>query len=154
MKYIKIKIIEFRDPAAYTALQQADAELRELVQAADAAQREAAEIEKLAKQSGLPADLELAESEKAKARGMASLLIGARGKVKAASELHGKKAKAHKMVGTFGYQEIDPARMEVVRLLDDAGQPFPTDAVFGYEVVDAEPPMPKWGIPDPVAQAS
>lgn len=154
MRYIKIKIIEYRDPAAYDALQQAGADLRELTESADVAKREADELDKLAKQSSLPADLELAEAEKAKARGIASLIIAARGKVKAASELHGKKAKAHKMVGTFGYQEIDTARMEAVRLLDDAGNPFPPDAVFGYEVVDANPPRPKWGTPDPVAPAA
>lgn len=149
MKYIKIKIVEFRDSAAYAVLQQADADLRELMAAADAAKREAAEIEHLAKESQAPADLEKAESAKARARALASSIITAREKVGIVSEAHGKKAKAHKMVGTFGYQEVDPARMEVVRLLDEAGNPFPADAVFGYEVVDAEPPMPTWGIPDP-----
>lgn len=54
------------------------------------------------------------------------------------------------MIGTLGYQEIDSARMEVVRLLDESGNPFPADAVFGYEVVDADPPMPNWGTADPV----
>lgn len=154
MIYIKIRIIECRDNAAYAALQQADADLRELAESADAAKREADEIEQLAKQSQAPADLEKAEAAKVRARALASTILTAREKVKLASEAHGKKARTHKMVGAFGYQEIDSVRMEVLRLLDEHGNPFPADAVFGYEVVDAQPPMPNWGIPDPIAPAT
>jgi hypothetical protein len=154
MRYIKIKIIEFRDNQAYADLQQAAAELADLTNAADAQARQAAEIDKLAKASGLPGDAELAAAESGKAKAMASALITARMKVSNASEAHSRKAKGHAKVGSFGYQEIESGRMEVVRLLDERGQPFPPDAVFGYEVVDANPPMPKWGTPDPVAPAA
>lgn len=154
MKYIKIKIVEYRDNQAYTDLQQAAAELTELTQTADAQARQAAEIDKLAKASGLPSDAELAAAEAGKARAMSSSLITTRMKVSYASEAHSRKAKAHAKVGTFGYQELTPDTLELVRLLDERGQPFPADAVFGYEVVDANPPIPKWGTPDPVAPAA
>jgi hypothetical protein len=154
MKYILIKVIEYRDNQAYAELQQAAADLDELTKATDAHARQAAEIDKLAKASGLPGDTELAAAETGKARALASSLITARMKVSNASEAHSRKAKGHAKVGSFGYQEIDPVRMEVVRILDERGQPFPADAVFGYEVVDANPPRPKWGTPDPVAPAA
>ena len=156
MKYIKIKIIEYRDNQAYADLQAAAAELNDLTAQHDAAARNAAEIDKLAKASGLPADAEIAAAEAGKARALASALIAARGKVSHASEAHQRKARNPAKagtfgVGTFGYQELTPDTLELVRLLDEQGKPFPADAVFGYEVVDADPPMPKWGTPDPVA---
>lgn len=154
MRYIKIKIIEYRDNQAYADLQAAAAALNEITAATEAAKRNAEEIDKLAKLSGLPADIELAAAEAGKARAMASSLIVARMKVSNASENHARKAKGHAQVGTFGYQELDPVKLELVRLLDESGRPFPPEAVFGYEVVDADPPMPKWGTPDSVAPAA
>lgn len=148
MKYIKIKFIEYRDNNVYADLQQADKELREITDSADTAKREAAEIEQLAKDSQSPADLEKAEAAKARARLFFSSIIIAREKLKVISESHTKQAKAHKKVGTFGYQEIDSSRMEVMRLLDEEGNLVPSNAVFCYEVVDSDPPMPGWGIPD------
>ena len=59
-----------------------------------------------------------------------------------ASENHTRKAKSHAKVGTFGYQKLDPVKLELVRLLDEQGKPFPPDAIFGYEIVDVEPPTP------------
>ena len=154
MRYIKFRIVEYRDNQAYADLQAAAAELGDLTAQHDAATRNAAEIDKLAKASGLPGDAEIAAAEAGKARALASALIAARGKVSHASEVHSKKARGHAKVGTFGYQELTPDTLELVRLLDEQGKPFPPDAVFGYEVEDANPPMPKWGIPDPVAPAA
>lgn len=153
MKYIKIKIIEHRDNQAYDDLQKAAAELNALAIEHDTATREAAEIEKLAKASGLPGDLETAAAATGKAKALASALIAARGKVSHASENHRKKALGHAKVGTFGYQELTPDTLELVRLLDEEGNPFPPDAVFGYEVVDAKPPLPVWARP-PVKPAA
>jgi hypothetical protein len=67
-------------------------------------------------------------------------------KVHFASEAHTKAAFTHAKVGTYGYQEIETQKNEVVRLLDEAGNTFPADAVFGYEVVDDNPPPPAWAI--------
>lgn len=148
MKYIKIKIVEYRDNTAHADLQQAAAELNQIITSADASRREATEIEDLAKQSNLASDIALAEAEKEKSGKLSSSVLAAKMKVKYLSQSSTKRAFDHAMVGTFGYQEIDSATMTVVRLLDESGQPYPRDAIFGYEVVDVEPPMPAWGIPD------
>ena len=148
MKYIRIRIIEHRDNVAYKTLQQAAADLNDMSAAADAANRQASDLENLAKQSQLPSDIDIAAGEKAKAKALASAIITARMKVQNASEHHSKMSTQNRLCGAFGYQEIDSSKMEVLRLLDEAGNPFPKDAVFGYEVVDAEPPMPIWGVPD------
>ena len=76
MKYIKVRIIEYRDNQAYADLQAAAAELNELTAQHDAAARNAAAIDKLAKASGLPADIEIAAAEDGKARALASALAG------------------------------------------------------------------------------
>ncbi len=148
MKYIKIKIIECRDNNAYSDLQRAAAELNDAITAAEAAERHAGELDALAQRSQSPSDINIANVERAKAQALVSALIGARMKVQQASECHRKNCRTHGLVGVFGYQEIETSKMEVQRLLDEAGNPFPADAVFGYEVVDADPPMPVWGIPD------
>lgn len=148
MKYAKIKILECRDNAAFANLQQAAAELVELEHSAEDANRHADEIEKLAGRSHAPADLELAAGERAKANALASAILAARMKAKQASEMHRRMAFSHRMVGTFGYQEIDPIDSKVIRLLDEAGNPFPPDMVFGYDIADANPPFPAWGISD------
>lgn len=149
MQYIKIRILEFRDNQAQADLNQVAVDFNRLVADADDAARLASEIEALAKRSQSPADLELAVSQRAAAQALASSMTTARMKVKHASEANAKRARTHMQTGTFGYQEIDPTKMEVVRLLDEAGNPFPAGAVFCYEVADAEPLMPSWGIPDP-----
>ena len=56
-------------------------------------------------------------------------------------------AKLHPRVGTLGYQEIDPETRTVVALRDINGVPFPSNAVYGYEIVDPIPVLPVWGIP-------
>lgn len=150
MKYIKIKIVEYRDPQAYADLQQAATELSSLSASVDAVMRLANELDELAKQSQLPADLGLAASESANSKALASSLIAARMKVKHASEANSRKAFGHPKVGTFGYQEIDSSTMKVLAIKDDQGNPFPAGDVFGYEVADADPPMPAWGQPDQI----
>ena len=50
----------------------------------------------------------------------------------------------HKKAGTFGYQVLNDAGTEVVKIVDEAGNDLPATAVYSYEVVDDDPPLPAW----------
>jgi hypothetical protein len=56
------------------------------------------------------------------------------------------KAGSHRKVGTFGFQEINNG--VVLALKDEKGNPYPSSAAIGYEVIEADPDMPPWGIAD------
>lgn len=50
----------------------------------------------------------------------------------------------HKNVGTFGYQVLNDAGTHVGYIVDEAGNHLPTNAVYAFEVVDPDPPLPQW----------
>lgn len=50
----------------------------------------------------------------------------------------------HPMVGTFGYQVLNDAGTEVMKIVDAAGNDLPEKAVYAYEVADNRPPLPAW----------
>jgi hypothetical protein len=50
----------------------------------------------------------------------------------------------HKKVGTFGYQVLNDAGTEVVKIIDESGNDLPAKAVYAFEVVDDNPPLPSW----------
>ena len=50
----------------------------------------------------------------------------------------------HKKVGTFGYQVLNDAGTHVGYIVDEAGNHLPTSAVYAFEVVDPDPPLPEW----------
>jgi hypothetical protein len=50
----------------------------------------------------------------------------------------------HTMVGTFGYQVWNDAGTGVVKIVDDAGNDLPVEAVFSYDIVDDNPTPPAW----------
>jgi len=62
----------------------------------------------------------------------------------AAAEAQARAASKHEKAGTFGYQVLDDAGTHDTRLVDDAGNDLPAQAVFSYEVVDDHPPLPRW----------
>lgn len=55
-----------------------------------------------------------------------------------------RAARAHKKVGTFGYQVLNEIGTVVEKLVDEAGNGLPAEAVFSYEVFDHHPPLPAW----------
>jgi hypothetical protein len=50
----------------------------------------------------------------------------------------------HKKVGTFGYQVLNDAGTHVGYIVDEVGNHLPTNAVYAFEVVDPDPPLPEW----------
>ena len=62
----------------------------------------------------------------------------------AASAAEIAAARAHKQVGTFGYQVLDETGSRVAMVVDEAGDYLPAQALYTYEVVDENPPPPEW----------
>lgn len=50
----------------------------------------------------------------------------------------------HKKVGTFGYQVLNDAGTHVGYIVDEDGNHLPAKAVYAFEVVDTDPPLPEW----------
>lgn len=50
----------------------------------------------------------------------------------------------HKKVGTFGYQVLNDAGTEAVKIVDESGNDLPAQAVYAFEIVDPDPPLPEW----------
>jgi hypothetical protein len=63
---------------------------------------------------------------------------------KAAADAETRAARAHKKAGTFGYQVLHDAGTHVAMVVDEAGDYLPIKAVYSYEVVDENPPLPEW----------
>ena len=59
-----------------------------------------------------------------------------------------KRAEAallrHKKVGTFGYQVLNSAGTEMIKIVDESGRDLPAEAVYAFEVVDTYPSRPAW----------
>ena len=51
-------------------------------------------------------------------------------------------ARKHRKVGTFGYQILDDFGTRVIRVVDERGNDLPENAVYAYELVETDPPMP------------
>lgn len=62
----------------------------------------------------------------------------------AAVEAEARAASKHEKAGTFGYQVFNDAGTHVTKIVDEAGNDLPAQAVFSYEVVDDHPPLPAW----------
>ncbi len=63
---------------------------------------------------------------------------------KVAADAEVRTARAHKKVGTFGYQVIDETGSRVAMVVDEDGDYLPAQAVYSFEVVDDNPPPPEW----------
>ena len=63
---------------------------------------------------------------------------------KASAEAEVRAAHQHQKVGTFGYQVLSAAGTHVAMVVDEAGNYLPVQAVYSYEVVDENPPLPEW----------
>ncbi len=50
----------------------------------------------------------------------------------------------HEKAGTFGYQIFNKAGTYVAMIVNEAGEYLPVQAVYSYELVDENPPRPKW----------
>jgi hypothetical protein len=150
MKLMKVKFTEWRDPPA--ARRAATPTEMDTVQATLAVLA--------AKEAELKADFErkqaqrkIADSEALKAEHLAiateldNLVATQRGAL-ATQKALGQEAlagmKAHPMTARFGYQVLNDAGTEVLMLVDEAGEALPEGAVYGYEIVDQDPPSPAW----------
>lgn len=63
---------------------------------------------------------------------------------KATADAETRAARAHKKCGTFGYQILNKAGTYVAMVVDESGEYLPRQAVYSYEVVDDDPPLPEW----------
>lgn len=157
MKYIKIIILEYRDSdksAEVLALNDAAKSANALRDQAASLSADAADLQKKidltkdpAARSQLDDLLSKSNTKLAKAQ---QQLAAASSVLQHASDTAQAARTTHKMVNTFGYQEIDdtnPAYMVVVRLTDEAGNTLSLKAQIGYAVLDDNPPMPSWGKP-------
>jgi len=62
----------------------------------------------------------------------------------AAPEAETRAASGDEKTGTFGYQVFNDGGTHVTKLVDEAGNDLPAQAVYSYEVVDDHPPLPEW----------
>ena len=62
----------------------------------------------------------------------------------AVADAAARAAREHKKIGTFGYQVLNDAGTNVEYIVDEAGNYLPPKAVYSYEVVDDNPPLPQW----------
>lgn len=152
MKVMKISFTEWRDPPSPANARVA------AVSEIDAAQAKLAELD--ARDADVRGDidhaqtlLKIADSGQLRERLAGSVMEAdnifvarkaALAALQAAGEATVEAMKSHARVGTFGYQVIDESVMEVVKLVDEAGGDLPAGAVYGYEIVDTNPPAPAW----------
>jgi len=147
MQYIKIRILEWRDEASFNLLQKVGTQARAALEKAEAARGRASSLTaQLAKTDERLQQLH-DQTEAAAARSLAAQLTNEANALQAiadqASADNSKKRSTHKMCGTFGYQIVDESG-NVESIVDEAGAPYPADAIYGYEVADANPPAPSW----------
>lgn len=142
MRYMKIQITAWRDRATlrltatqrqFAALDERELSIRQILADSETPQADAVDQQatnpELAQVSADRTALHDGEESLAKAAIAASLM--------------------HSRVGSFGYQEINDEGTEMVSIRDEAGNLFPATALYEYEIVDRDPPMPKWGTPPP-----
>ncbi len=67
---------------------------------------------------------------------------------KAAADAEVGAARAHRQVGTFGYQVLDETGSRVAVVVNEAGDYLPAQALYTFEVVDENPPLPLWASED------
>lgn len=60
------------------------------------------------------------------------------------AEAETRAASEHEKAGTFGYQVLDETGARVAMVVDEAGDYLPVQAVYSFEVVDDNPPLPVW----------
>ncbi|HKQ22973.1 MAG TPA: hypothetical protein VJT81_00845 [Burkholderiales bacterium] len=84
---------------------------------------------------GIAADIEEIEGERA-------LLVAAK---EATVEAAARGANEHERTGSFGYQVLSGPDDRVTMIVDENGDYLPISAVYTYEVVDENPPLPMWG---------
>ena len=66
----------------------------------------------------------------------------------AAAQAETRAARENKKIGTFGYQVLNDVGTHVGYIVDEAGNHLPAKAVYAYEVVDDNPPLPEWAMKD------
>jgi hypothetical protein len=147
MKYIKIRILEWRDKDAFALLQKVGTQARAAQEKADAARgrakQMAAELAKTDERMQLPSDQTDAHAAAKLATQLTDEANALQVIADKASADNSKKSFTHKMCGTFGYQLVDDQGY-VESIVDEHGAPYSADAIYGSEVADANPPTPSW----------
>ncbi len=144
MKLIKIRFTTWRDKSVApraTEVQERHDEFsaRMNLLAADAARIKYKHAEGNAKEdqkslAGIAADRDSLDA------GRMALLAAE----KAAADAEERAARGHKKVGTFGYQILNEAGNRIAMVVDEAGEYLPVQALYSFEVVDENPPLPAW----------
>ena len=144
MKLIKIRFTSWRDrsaaPRSPAFQEQLDAWTTRVSVLSDATarikeQQAHANIQALQKSlARIAAELQKIDDER-------TLLISAE---EAAAEAELRAASGREKAGIFGYQVFNDAGTHVKKLVDEDGNDLPAEAVFSYEVVDDDPPLPAW----------
>jgi hypothetical protein len=63
-----------------------------------------------------------------------------------------RAARENKKIDTFGYQVLNDSGTHVGYIVNEAGNHLPAKAVYSYEVVDDDPPLPAWAKKGKVGQ--
>ena len=144
MKLIKIRFTSWRDqsvaPRAKVLQEQIDAcitRINVLSAAATQMKLEQAHANSKMLQKSLAritADLEKIEAAR-------TSLLSAE---KAVADAETRAALEHRKVGTFGYQVFNKGGTYVALIVDEVGEYLPSQAVYSYELVDENPPLPQW----------
>ena len=140
VKIIKIRFTSWRDqsgpPRTMAFLAQLDALNMRKGALITAAKRARAEQGQLLERSlaRINDDLQTIEAQR-------TFLLSAE-QAKAEAEM--RAATTHQKVGTFGYQVFNKAGTYVAMVVDEAGAYLPVKALYTYEVVDEDPPLPEW----------
>lgn len=150
MKYIMIKFTAWRDG---TGNAQADAAGTESAAATEKlAKLQTRDVELQAELTHIQGMQKISDSESVRDRlkeiaAEIDNLFAARKAARAALDAAGRDqhraAKAHARSGSFGYQVVSDDGA-VIEIVDDQGKPLPEGAVHENEVVDANPPTPRW----------
>ena len=62
----------------------------------------------------------------------------------AAAEADTHAATEHLKVGTFGYQVLFEPDNRIAMVVDETGKYLPAQALYTFDVVDEDPPLPQW----------
>ena len=142
MKLLKIRFTHWRDQGAAPRTPASQRQLDYLTNRVGVLSREAADLEARrahADNVGLQQSIARINTELQNCEGQRTLLLYEEW---AERQVAHDAARKHKRVGTFGYQILDDSGTRVIRVVDEGGNDLPDKAVYAYELVEIDPPMP------------
>ena len=142
MKLLKIRFTHWRDQGAAPRAPAVQRQLDYLVTRVGVLSREAADLETWrshADNAGLRQSIAKINANLRDLEGQRTLLLYEEWAEREAAH---DAARKHPKVGTFGYQILDNSGTRVIRVMDEGGNDLPENAVYAYELVEIDPPMP------------